>query len=294
MRKGLIILLAAMMLAGCGSGEDSSGEKLSVTETTTVKETTAAQPEKAELSAGFYKIAMDTALYYGDSAVPSGEEMICRGEPSPSGGLKISVPIKTGVNELNEAQYEYRQYSVKDIGSVTLLSDEEVRQTVVDYALAMSEKPSQTYELSGEYVGETDTRSDCSGMTELAYLTVGIYLEHYADAQASGGEMVYDNLSYVADVSDVETYRVKDPNASVDYSQLKKGDLLFFLCSTNSSSDNNSFTEDGIGHVGMYIGDGKMVHFTADYGIYNHPCRTEDLDDYQSRVLKVMRVTRYI
>ncbi|MBR1764943.1 MAG: C40 family peptidase [Ruminococcus sp.] len=288
-----LILAAALLLAGCGSSDSSEAPSRAADSASEA----ASQPEKAEFSEGFYRVARGAAMADGAHDVLSNsEDRVCYGRPDGNGALSIEIPFSTGVNELNEAQYEYRTFTVSDPSSLTALTADEVRQIVVDYALEMSGKPNQTYELSGEYVGETETRSDCSGMTELAYLQVGIYLEHYADAQANDPrcEVVFDNISYLGEISGIETYRVNDPSARVDISKLEKGDLLFFLCATNSSGNNSLYADDGIGHVAMYIGDGQMVHFTADYGLTNNPCRTEDLEEYQGRVLTVVRAVRYI
>ena len=290
-RSLCVILIASLLLAGCGSAESSTAENKAP------EASSAAEQEvKAEFSEGFYRIAQGAVLLDdAHDTLSNSTERICYGRPDGS-SLKVEIPYSTGVNELNEAQYEYRTFTVSDPSSVTALSADEVRQTVVDYAISMSEKPNQTYELSGEFVSDTETRSDCSGMTELAYLQAGIYLEHYADSQANSenAEMIYDNITYIGDTDGIETYSVNDTSARVDISKLEKGDLLFFLCATNSSSDNDLFADDGIGHVAMYIGDGRMVHFTAGYGLTNNPCRTEDLEDYQDRVLPVVRAVRYI
>jgi cell wall-associated NlpC family hydrolase len=61
---------------------------------------------------------------------------------------------------------------------------------------------------------------DCSGLTKFAYGAAGITLPHSAAAQYRSGRRV-------------------------DRSQLQPGDLIFWR---------------GLGHVGMYIGGGRMVH----------------------------------
>ena len=61
---------------------------------------------------------------------------------------------------------------------------------------------------------------DCSGLTKFAYGTVGISLPHSAAAQYQAGRRVNRN-------------------------QLQPGDLIFWR---------------GLDHVGLYIGNGKMVH----------------------------------
>lgn len=67
---------------------------------------------------------------------------------------------------------------------------------------------------------------DCSGLTQAAYASAGVSLPRTTYAQVSAG-------------------------TSVSTSALQPGDLLFFY---------------GNEHVGIYIGDGKVVH-AADYGI---------------------------
>ncbi|MBC5995869.1 peptidoglycan endopeptidase [Romboutsia ilealis] len=67
---------------------------------------------------------------------------------------------------------------------------------------------------------------DCSGLTYYVYKQNGITLPRASKSQASAGK-------------------------SVSKSNLKAGDLVFF--NTNGK---------GISHVGIYIGDGKMIHST--------------------------------
>ncbi len=62
---------------------------------------------------------------------------------------------------------------------------------------------------------------DCSGLTQYAFAAAGIELPHSSGMQSTMG-----------------TYVPRD--------QLQPGDLIFFY--------------SPVGHVGMYIGDGQMVH----------------------------------
>jgi peptidoglycan DL-endopeptidase CwlO len=64
------------------------------------------------------------------------------------------------------------------------------------------------------------TGFDCSGFTSYVYAQVGVYLPHHAASQYSMG-------------------------TPVAYEQLAPGDLVFF---------------SGLGHVGIYIGEGQFVH----------------------------------
>jgi peptidoglycan DL-endopeptidase CwlO len=74
--------------------------------------------------------------------------------------------------------------------------------------------------------GSGPSSYDCSGLTMMAYRQAGISLSHFSGSQWS------------------QTRRVSR-------SQLRPGDLVFFF--------------KGIRHVGMYIGNNKMVH-AANYG----------------------------
>ncbi|MDE6149550.1 MAG: C40 family peptidase [Ruminococcus sp.] len=81
--------------------------------------------------------------------------------------------------------------------------------------------------VGGSYVwgGTSPNATDCSGLTMQCYAKIGINLPHLASAQANYG-------------------------TSVSYSNMKKGDLIFFGGSSYSS----------IYHVAIYIGDGMMIH----------------------------------
>lgn len=80
-----------------------------------------------------------------------------------------------------------------------------------------------------QYGGADMKGFDCSGFTFYVYAQNGISLSRTATAQYNQG-----------------TY--------VSKSELQPGDLVFF---TNESSGSN------IGHVGIYIGDGKLIHASS-------------------------------
>lgn len=82
------------------------------------------------------------------------------------------------------------------------------------------------------YGGSGPSTFDCSGFTMYVYKNFGISLSHSARAQSSNG-----------------TYISKD--------ELQPGDLVFFK---------DYETMDGIGHCGIYIGDGNFIHASSGTG----------------------------
>ena len=240
--------------------------------------------------------ASDELIYKGELVTSACKAITGKIKDTKARYLKVQVPFENGTNELGEMQYVYKTCYIdyKLNTKVNRKTQAAVRNTVVNYATMMTKIPTQVYQLSGELVTKDKTVSDCSGMTELSYLQIGYYLEHYADRQANNyGKVIYNNLKSEGTVSGVETYSIKNWNSRVDISKLVKGDLVFFMEATNSATDNSLYVGNGIGHVGMYLGNGKMAHFTAGYGIYNHPCRIEDLKTYDSG-LRVVKAVRYI
>lgn len=83
--------------------------------------------------------------------------------------------------------------------------------------------------------GSSPKGFDCSGLTQMAYAMCGVKLPRNASMQAKLGEEVLGS-------------------APIDTSALRKGDLLFFG-RVDAETDAVRVT-----HVGMYIGDGRMVH----------------------------------
>ncbi len=82
------------------------------------------------------------------------------------------------------------------------------------------------------YGGAGPSSFDCSGFTMYIYEQFGIPLSHSASAQANVG-----------------TYVARE--------ELKLGDLVFFK---------DYETMDGIGHCGIYIGDGNFIHASSGTG----------------------------
>jgi cell wall-associated NlpC family hydrolase len=98
----------------------------------------------------------------------------------------------------------------------------------VSHATAVAHQQAKVVRFARHYLGiryeygGTSPRSgfDCSGFTRFVYAHFGITLPHYSGAQFGMGRRVSRD-------------------------GLRPGDLLFF---------------DGLGHVGMYVGNGRFIH----------------------------------
>jgi len=75
---------------------------------------------------------------------------------------------------------------------------------------------------------QTSHSSDCSGFVQFIYKKANIDLPRSSSEQAREGAIVARNL---------------------DFAMMRPGDLLFFRRGGRQ-----------IGHVGIYLGDGKMIH----------------------------------
>lgn len=86
----------------------------------------------------------------------------------------------------------------------------------------------------GARISEAPNSFDCSSFIKFLYMKIGIYLPRTALDQASIG------------------YRIESKK-----SNLKIGDLLFFK---GGWGHYNPEYPNGIGYVGIYVGDGKIIN----------------------------------
>lgn len=112
------------------------------------------------------------------------------------------------------------------------LQTNEVVTTSISKGEEIAEYAKQFLGCKYVYGGSGPSTFDCSGFTMYVYKNFGISLSHSARAQSSNG-----------------TYISKD--------ELQPGDLVFFK---------DYETMDGIGHCGIYIGDGNFIHASSGTG----------------------------
>ncbi len=92
----------------------------------------------------------------------------------------------------------------------------------------------KAYRMGGN--GQGNDGIDCSGFMKKVYQSVTLTLPHSSREQAKFGALVTTDW---------------------DISRLRIGDLLFFKRNRGSN----------IGHTGMYIGEGKMIHSSSKKGV---------------------------
>lgn len=96
------------------------------------------------------------------------------------------------------------------------------------------------------FSGNTPAGWDCSGLTMWFYEQLGIKLEHRASKQDTAG------------------HETKDPNP---------GDIVIF----KYKGSNDAY------HVGIYVGDGKMIHAPK----HGHVTRVEDVSTFGGNYSKI-------
>ncbi len=99
-----------------------------------------------------------------------------------------------------------------------------VRKQLIDFAM---EYLGGTYKYGGTKLG---VAVDCSGFTM----------------------RVFEHFGY--ELSRTAAYQMKNNGVPVDYKDMKPGDLIFFWSNKRNC----------VGHVGIYIGNGKMIHAASE------------------------------
>jgi cell wall-associated NlpC family hydrolase len=107
-------------------------------------------------------------------------------------------------------------------------------------------KPKQIIKTAEKYIGTphcmggtTKKCLDCSGLTYISFAKIKIEIPRNSQEQARYGRIIFDR------------------------NDLKKGDLVFFTRSYNTS--------DYITHVGIYLGNNKFIHASTSNGVIITP-----------------------
>lgn len=154
-------------------------------------------------------------------------------EPKPE---PIIEEVRTNTNTIMNTPKETDTESTKD--TQTVINETRPDVTPVEEPSVEPEAPAPSYNsdivsIAQQYIGvpyvwggTSPSGFDCSGFTQYVFKQCGYSISRIADAQYSDGSYVsYDNLT--------------------------AGDLVFFI---------NTYSTNGISHVGIYIGDGQFIH----------------------------------
>lgn len=161
---------------------------------------------------------------------------------------------------------DFSGYIRKDL-LVNSKSTETSRSSTVDRELSLESSSTnnlgnQVVEYAKQYLGcpysygaSGSSSFDCSGFTMYVYKHFGYTLSHSAVAQSKCG-------------------------SAVEKSNLQPGDLVFF---------EDYETKDGIGHCGIYIGDGNFIHASSGTG-YCVKISTLLSGSYYNRYMSARRI----
>lgn len=155
---------------------------------------------------------------------------------------KVKVDGKEGYiakRLLSNSKTETTSRSADEREETKVEQNEEASEQVAETTQVTSSKGQEIVNYAKQYLGckyvyggSGPSTFDCSGFTMYVYKNFGISLSHSAIAQSKNG-----------------TYVAKE--------DLQPGDLVFFK---------DYETMDGIGHCGIYVGDGNFIHASSGTG----------------------------
>lgn len=186
------------------------------------------------VTVGLYDVKGKTYYFNSDGVMMTGFVDI-DGNSYYFSAKQNGAMVKSRTVTINKVTYNFDANGV----ATPVISKQDLAkgQAIVDYALQFvtteENKDTNRYEYGGQWNGELPyTPTDCSGFTSGVMAHFGITIPRVAADQANGGTL-----------GGWTTYAKA---VTVSTSELLPGDLVFYYTP--------------IGHVGIYIGDGKIVH----------------------------------
>lgn len=125
---------------------------------------------------------------------------------------------------------------------------------------------------------------DCSGLVRISHIMNGILLPRNASQQIHCGDRIpmQLNRSFWEDRSDAEAFKAEMISR---IAELKRGDLVFF--GTPATQEGQ---RDRVTHVGIYLGDGKIIHSSHLVRINSLIPGEEDYYENAHRLLGAIRL----
>ena len=161
---------------------------------------------------------------------------------------QVQLPSgKTGwVQSENIVKYDGFRIIAKGEGNTDSISKQET-EMIISQALKLTGVPYLWGGMSSKGV-------DCSGLVRISHLMNGILLPRNASQQIHCGDRVQMTIDkgFWNDRSDESAFRTEMLARTAD---LKRGDLVFF--GTPAMEEGQ---KDRVTHVGIYLGNGKIIH----------------------------------
>ena len=184
------------------------------------------------VTVGLYDVKGKTYYFNSDGVMMTGFVDI-DGNSYYFSAKQNGAMVKSRTVTINKVTYNFDDNGV----ATPVISKQDLAkgQAIVDYALQFvtTEENKYRYQYGGQWNGELPyTPTDCSGFTSGVMAHFGITIPRVAADQANGGTL-----------GGWTTYAKA---VTVSTSELLPGDLVFYYTP--------------IEHVGIYIGDGKIVH----------------------------------
>ncbi len=176
-------------------------------------------------------------------------------------GLTMTTCATPAVGQVTKQQTVSSASEIKGVSFTKLMQEHKIKQTQLEAEAEAAKKIEantalvrKTLKKLNEYTGKTwyvfsgstPNGWDCSGLTMWFYEQLGINLEHRASVQDDAGT------------------KTNNP---------KPGDLVVFKYNGSTQAY----------HVGIYIGNGKMIHAPK----HGHVTRAEDVDTFAGNYSKV-------
>ena len=188
----------------------------------------------------------------------------------PDGGAIVSELVAGDLLQVTGTENRHASVRLPDgrTGYVTAADLIPYARLATPESLPIEDLLSTAYQQAGRpylWGGTSPKAMDCSGFTKTAYYLNGYVIPRDASQQVRAGE---------------------DVPLDDDFSELQRGDLLFF----------GSYRDDGserVTHVGFYLGNGRFLHAGADNGYITENSLIEGDADYaEHRRASLLRARR--